>query len=184
MTAPARTQARGRGAAGGFTLIELMVTVALVAVLLALAAPSFSDASVNSKLSDTANRLLSSTSFSRGEAIKRNAHVVMCKSADGATCTTSGGWEQGWIVFHDADRDAALDTDENVLAKEPAAPGGYKVTTAANTLSFLPTSVGISNTTWTICRATPSVSSQQREVKVNPTGRGTVSKVTGATSCS
>mgnify|MGYP001627202018 CR=1 FL=1 len=169
--------------ARGFTLIELLVAVTILAVILAVAAPSFQDAAVSSKVSDNANRLASSASFARGEAIKRNGMVVLCMSADGTSCAGSGGWEQGWIVYHDANRDGAKDASETVLTQESAAPGGYKITEAdaKTSLNFSPTSVGSTSGRWTICRATPSVNSQQRQVDVSATGRPTVKKITGTT---
>lgn len=169
--------------ARGFTLIELLVAVTILAIILAVAAPSFQDASVSSKVSDNATRLASTASLARGEAIKRNAMVVLCSSADGATCAGTAAWEQGWIVFHDANRDGAKDAGESVLAQENAAPGGYKITEAdgKSALSFSPTSVGTTSGRWTVCRATPSVSSQQRQVDVSATGRPAIKKISGTT---
>jgi type IV fimbrial biogenesis protein FimT len=168
----------------GFTLIELLVTIAILAIIMAVAAPSFQDASVSGKVSDNANRLASSAAMARGEAIKRNSPVVMCKSADGSSCAGSGGWEQGWIVFHDVNRDGLKDAAEPVLLQEPAAPGGYKITEAADksSLTFQPTSVGTTSASWRVCRATPSVHTQQRQADVSSTGRPSVKRVTD-TSC-
>lgn len=167
----------------GFTLIELLVTIAILAIIMAVAAPSFQDASVSGKVSDNANRLASTAAMARGEAIKRNSPVVVCKSADGASCAGSGGWEQGWIVFHDVNRDGLKDAAEPVLLQEGAAPGGYKITEGADksTLTFQPTSVGTTNATWTVCRSTPSVHTQQRQVDLSTTGRPSVKKITGTT---
>jgi type IV fimbrial biogenesis protein FimT len=174
--------------ARGFTLIELLVAVTILAIILAVAAPSFSDAAVSSKVSDNANRIATSASFARGEAIKRNGRVILCMSADGATCAGSGGWEQGWIVFHDANTDGVKDAGEAVLMQEGAAPAGYKLTgvnpadsSAITSVNFTPTSVGSTQARWTVCRATPSVHAQQRQVDVNATGRPSVKKITGTT---
>ena len=130
------------------TMIELLVVITITAVLLALAAPSFGDASLSSKLSGIANRLSASALLARGEAIKRNAFTTLCMSADGTTCAASGGWEQGWVVL----------SGTTVLLHEQAAPPGYKVTeTSASltTLSFQPTGVGTTQADFTVCRATP-----------------------------
>jgi type IV fimbrial biogenesis protein FimT len=159
----------------GFTLIELLVTIAIVGVLLALAAPSFSDASLASKLAASANRLSASAILARSEAIKRNIPVILCASADGSTCAASGGWEQGWIVK----------TATTVLLAEQAAPGGFKITEASVTplitLSFQPTGVGTTQATFKVCRATPSVGTQERTVAINATGRTFVKKETSGT---
>jgi type IV fimbrial biogenesis protein FimT len=168
----------GRRRAGGFTLIELLVVVTVTAVLLAVAAPSLQDVSVRAKVSDNANRLAISASLARGEAIKRNTRTTMCMSTDGATCATSGGWEQGWIITY---VDPSGTTQ--VITTESAAPNGYLIREGSSTTSlvFQPTSVGTTAAQWTICRSTPSVNSQQRVVNVSPTGRASVSKKTSTT---
>lgn len=172
----------------GFTLIELLVTIALLAIILAVAAPSFQDASVSGKVSDNANRLASAASLARGEAIKRNGVVVWCRSSDGANCAVSGGWEQGWIIFHDVNRDGVRDAGETVVHQDGAAPGGYKLlglrvedSTELQTVSFQPTSIGTTKARFTVCRATPRVHAQQRQVEISATGRPTVTKITGTT---
>jgi type IV fimbrial biogenesis protein FimT len=170
-------------ASRGFTLPEILVVVTILGVLLAVAAPSFQDASVNSKVSDNATRLAASASLARGEAIKRNGMVVLCKSADGASCATAGGWEQGWLVFHDVNRDGVKDAAETLVLREGAAPSGFKITEASgqNALTFTPTSVGSTAGQWTICRATPEVHLQQRQLNVGATGRPAIKKITGTT---
>ena len=70
-----------------------------MAVLATLAVPSFRDASLGSRLAATANSLHGSIQIARSEAIKANAPVTLCASADGLTCATAGDWDQGWIVL-------------------------------------------------------------------------------------
>ena len=109
-----------RSGCAGFTLIELLVVVALVVILQSLAAPAFS-AMVNSmRMTSAVNSLFSSLMLARSEAIKRNSRAVVCKSATGDACITTGGWEQGWIVFHDANNNAALDAGEAILSRQQA----------------------------------------------------------------
>ena len=98
-----------RAVAGGFTLLELLVSTAVMAILLTLVVPAFSEAMVSSRLRSVANSFLSHLYLARGEAIKRNGRAVACASATGLSCADSGGWQQGWIVFHDANDNAAAD---------------------------------------------------------------------------
>ncbi|WP_370599950.1 GspH/FimT family pseudopilin [Pseudomonas nitroreducens] len=169
-----------RQAAGGFTLIELMVTIAVAAILISLAVPSFNDATLSGKLAATANDLVAGVALGRSEAIKRNALVSMCASSDGSTCASSGGWEQGWII---------LTNTAVVIQKHAAAPVGFKISakssddTVITKIDFQPAGFGNDQATVTVCRATPSVGSQQRQVQVDATGRAYVKKTTG-TSCS
>jgi type IV fimbrial biogenesis protein FimT len=157
----------------GFTLIELMVTVAVLAVLISLAAPSFSNAELTSKLAGNANRLSASATVARSEAIKRNAVVVVCMSANGTACTTSGSWAQGWIVAVQGSSPFL------VLQQEQAAPSGFKISvdpSSTTSLSFQPAGVGTTVATFTVCRATPTVGSQERKVSLSATGRSSVTK--------
>jgi type IV fimbrial biogenesis protein FimT len=88
----------------GVTLIELMVTLAVLVILASLAIPSFQGSLASSRVSSTANELISSIAQARSHAIKIGSRVTLCKSADGATCSTSGNWEQGWIMLKDTVR--------------------------------------------------------------------------------
>jgi type IV fimbrial biogenesis protein FimT len=88
----------------GFTLIELMVTIGILALLLGLAAPNFADTVRRSKARDLSNDLLSSLTFARQQAISTNQCVTICMVASATAanpvCATSGtDWERGWIVF-------------------------------------------------------------------------------------
>lgn len=148
----------------GFTLIELMVALAVLAILLGMAVPSFTDVSLSSKLRSLANALVASATLARSEAIKRNATITLCASSDGAACT--GNWHQGWIVRA---------ADGTVLQAQPAAPSGYRITAAASSILFQPTGLGATSTDLTVCRSSPSVGSQERVVGINLTGRASVS---------
>lgn len=163
-------------ASRGFTLIELLVVITVTAVLLGLAAPSFQEASLSSKLSSNANRLVASTAMARSEAIKRNAVTTLCVSTDAATCAGTGGWEKGWVIL----------SGTTVLHYEQPAPNGFKITEAGSihTISFQSTGVGSTQATFTVCRATPTVGSQEREVRVTATGRTSVKRPPTPGTCS
>src|SRR6185369_496626 len=92
---------RVSAADAGFTMIELMVTIAIMAILAAIAAPSFNEAILSNKLAGYANNFVASAQLARSEAVKRNKPVRICRSANGTSCATSGTWRQGWIVFSD-----------------------------------------------------------------------------------
>lgn len=94
----------------GFTLIELMAAVAVLAVLLTLGLPSFEDFIRRLRLSGAMGDLIGDLNLARGEAIKRNARVLVCpKSAASDTCAPNMNWTNGWIVCYDANADDICD---------------------------------------------------------------------------
>lgn len=85
---------------GGFTLLELMVTVTVMAVLLAIAVPTFRNTIQRNRVSSASNDMLAALSYARTTAITRSQLVSMCPSPDGTTCTSAGlAFEPGWIVY-------------------------------------------------------------------------------------
>ena len=103
----------------GFTLIEMMVTISIMAILAAVAEPYFDGTILTTKLRSYTNSLVSTVYLARSEAVKRNTQITLCVSADGVSCG-AGGWEQGWIVL----------SGTTVVLHQQAASPGYKITEA------------------------------------------------------
>ncbi|MEZ5453986.1 MAG: GspH/FimT family pseudopilin [Thiothrix sp.] len=96
----------------GMTLIELIVTLSIVAILASVAAPSVKEMIQNNRLTALNNQIVSSLNYARAEAVKRNYDVTMCvRNAAGNGCSTTDGdgFEKGWIVFIDCDADNTVD---------------------------------------------------------------------------
>lgn len=85
----------------GFTLVELMVTIAIVAILLTVAAPSMLGLISRNNIDTYQTDLIGDISFARQEAIRRNKPITICSSADGVSCEGVTVWTTGWIVFVD-----------------------------------------------------------------------------------
>ncbi len=108
----------------GFTLMELMVVLAVAAVIMGLAVPNFSLYIRNSRLTGAANDLLTSVTLARSEAIKRQIPVAVCATddPDAATPACNNGPFGAWVVWVDADNDWVPDNNANepVLERHPA----------------------------------------------------------------
>ncbi len=106
------TRHPGKKRTRGFTLIELVITVGLLAVLLAAALPSFFTAIQNNRLTTQANDFMTAVQLARSEALKRNRPVSLCPTNNQTSC--SGDWTDGWMVVVDdnAEGDNSVDEDD------------------------------------------------------------------------
>jgi type IV fimbrial biogenesis protein FimT len=124
----------------GFTLAELMVVSAIVAILLGIAIPSYKYISTSYRMSAEVNGLLGDLQFARGEALKEGNGVTACVSANGLTCTGGGNWAPGWIVFSDPNSNATVDAGERVLKVQAAftgtVPDTFNATNAVTAVTF------------------------------------------------
>jgi len=107
-----------------FTLVELVVGLAVLAVLGAIALPSYARFVAEQQLLGEARRLSEAVMLARSEAVKRNAHVVICASTPAQPCGTASHWHEGWTVFVDENGDANPDPGEQVIGREGAAAVG------------------------------------------------------------
>lgn len=168
----------------GLTLVELLITMAIAAVLASIAVPSMSAMIASSKLRSGSSAFVSGFNLARSEAIKRGARVVLCKSADGQACAAAGGWEQGWIVFHDANSDGARNDSERLLLRELPLSADLKFSgnlNVANYVAFAPSGIpsltggGFQAGTLTVCRLSLA-QSEARQIVLNSVGRPKVHK--------
>ena len=115
----------------GFTLTELLVVMAIVAILLGIGVPSYRYITTSYRMSAEVNSLLGDMQFARAEAIKEGQFVVVCASSSGAACTNTG-WNRGWIVFSDTNNDLQLNNGERLLHVQQAFSGTVPDALAAN----------------------------------------------------
>ncbi|WP_240515535.1 GspH/FimT family pseudopilin [Acidovorax kalamii] len=96
----------------GFTAIELLVTMTIIAVLAALAAPSFTPIIERWRVRDATESITSGLYFARSEAIRLGGNIVIAKKSSDSGCTSSGNtdWSCGWHVFYDTNNNGTQDT--------------------------------------------------------------------------
>jgi type IV fimbrial biogenesis protein FimT len=151
---------------GGFNLTELMIVVAIVAILLSIGVPSYRYITNSYRMSSEVNGLLGDLMFARSEAIKEGVTVSACVSSNQTSCDTgSTTWQEGWIVFQDLNGDQTVDPGDTVLRVQQAFTGTDTFVPASgiNAVSFnregfttaaIGAAVGFQSTTFTLHDAT------------------------------
>jgi type IV fimbrial biogenesis protein FimT len=161
----------------GFTLVEMLVVLAVGSILLAIAIPSYAFLVNTSRLAAVTNDLVTALHLARSEAIKRGIRVTVCKTSDAMVaspaCSTTANWQDGWLVFVDGGTRGVIDPGDTLLwvrgqiaagTIDPGSNFSRYVSYRANGVSQ--GSGGLFNGKLRICLA-----SNQRDIIINNTGR-------------
>ena len=119
----------------GFTLLELMTTLAVAAVLLAVGVPQLRDLTIQQRITGAAQDLHIDLASARNEAVTRATNVTVCPSSDMATCTNDG-WGNGRLTFIDANANGVIDAGELVVRQSLPLATGLTATPAAGLVTF------------------------------------------------
>jgi type IV fimbrial biogenesis protein FimT len=159
----------------GFSLLELLVALATVAIVVAIAAPSFREIALNARRNEQVNAVLRALHAARSAAILRAEPVVICKSRDGEQCATdTSTWSEGWIAFANRDRDSPprRDAGEQLLIIQPRS-GQVDVRANRNAVIYWPVALAGTTVSFVFCDARGT--SAARAIIVSQTGRPRVS---------
>ena len=119
--------------ADGFSLMETLIVIAVVALLMALAIPTFKYVTQSNRSTSEINGLLSNLQLARAEAIKEGQSVSLCPSLDGATCSgASNAWQTGWLVFSDTGVVGTIDGADFIVRVQNAFAGNDTLQTDHN----------------------------------------------------
>jgi len=161
----------------GFTLVEIMVTIAVIGITLAFASPNIVSFIQNYRISTQTNNLLADLQLARNNSVSQGARASVCTSTNGTTCSGSD-WSAGRIVFVDANGNGAVDaaTDTILRVSEALSTGNTIVATNLSTagiIQFRPSGLasGVTGGGATFKLCDDRTGAFGRTVSVSPTGR-------------
>ncbi|MDZ4731557.1 MAG: GspH/FimT family pseudopilin [Xanthomonadales bacterium] len=153
----------------GFSVIEILITLVLIAISVSLALPSLQQFSANNQVLAASNSIVSGLNMARFNAITTGEETTICPSADGQSCSNDS-WSSGWIVFADENGNSAADAAELVRIVE--IEGNIQASGFGNALTFESdgTTSRDSDTVITSCYKNAGVSNRCVDVTINPFG--------------
>ena len=151
---------------GGFTLIELMVTITLVAIVMGIGVPSYQDFVVKNRIQTQASEIRSSLAMARVEAIRRGLRVRVCPGQNGCV---GANWHDGWNSFVDRNSDNTIDPNETQLEVHIRLDGGSTLT-GANNVIFKSDGTAVRARTLILCTADGDAR-HRRSIRISNVGR-------------
>jgi len=123
-----------RSYTAGFTLIELMVTIMIIGIVALIGIPAFSDFILNNRIRGQTSDFVVQLTHARSEAMRMATRVTVCPGTAGG-CSSGSNWENGWVVFVDANANAAVDSGETVIGVGAALDGGNTLRSTSTAFS-------------------------------------------------
>lgn len=167
---------RATGTAAGFSLIEMLTTMSILAILLVIASPGLASLTSANALSAAQSELASAMVLARGEALKRSTQVGLAATAPVVGAEFSGGW----TIFVDANGNGLYDVGEVIVRQQPAFHGDVKVATTSGATTILFNGRGFlapsAMVTFNLCS---NEASKSYQLRVEPVGLADVAETTG-----
>lgn len=152
----------------GFSLMELMIVLTVVGIFATVAVPSYQTIIQNGRLTSETNEFIGALYYARSEAVKLRSDVQVCKSDDGQTCDSNLDWNEGWLVWSDADSDGAVDQNE-ILRVGAESEGQISIFATMDDVTFSSRGLSTLSGTWQLCdnRGT----AKAKAIVISPSGR-------------
>ena len=120
----------------GYTLTEILITLAMISIVTAIGVPSMSDFIKNDRLTTQINTLVGHLALARSQAVTLQLPVTVCASSDLTTCS-SNDWATGWIVFVDSDASGGVSPGDELLRSQQALEGNSNLSsTVGSSVTF------------------------------------------------
>ena len=162
----------------GFTLLELMITMAIVAIIVSLGVPNMRGVIMDNRMVSQTNQFVRSINLARSAAVRYQRNAIICISAnyDAAVPTCAGGtdWSNGWIVWVDKDRDSATDANEIISVFPPLAENTNFFSLAVSNFTY--DARGFVNAGGDLTMCDNRTGEMGRFIRVNGVGRTNVSR--------
>jgi type IV fimbrial biogenesis protein FimT len=162
----------------GVTLIELIVTISIAAILMGIAIPSFSSIINSTRLTTYANALVTSLNLARSEAVKRGVQISVKREG-----STDNNWDSGWSIFTDLNGNGALDAADTLLKTYPSLTNGFTLRTGTTGYqafaAYLPSGLSLNSNgdTFRLCDSSADTKNS-RAIEINALGRPRTSEGT------
>lgn len=163
----------------GFSLIELLVTITLIAIAISIGVPGYQSLISSNRLTASINQLRGALALTRSEAVHRNQHVAICHSLDGSQCSRRGNWSDGWIIFVDKNRDKFIDETDEIIniyqTINKSVSINYRAFGSRHYVVYRPSGFTLTNGTFTVC--SPKNTTLKKALILTKSGRVRLSKV-------
>ena len=155
----------------GFTLLELIITTGIIAIVMVFAVPAMGTFIKNDRLSTQINTLVSHLAYARSQSVTNAQQVILCASENLTSCSSSGNWSKGWILFIDADGDSSFSAGEEILRAKQELSGANTLTSSAGSKIIYDSRGFASDSNGTFSLCDDRGATKMKSLTISPTGR-------------